>query len=307
MGNIHNLLLKSQPPDRLKSIKFLVASLKNPGRFSILLLGEAGTGKSFWTQLLHKVQQAKEGSTAKLIAVNSHLAEPSFEFWESKLKDAEKGILLVENIESIGENQHYLFEALSTENGKFGFTEKKYEVVPVFTSKVDVSSLRKSDKGLSSAFFDRISQLVVSFPPLYETPNSTQEDFINVWKGMEFKENNQVPGEDSFKWIRKNVKNLHGNFRDLQKIAIQWHHYRFMGMVEDKISELVFDSFSEKSSFPEENTKLEDGFFFQSGKTYDDLLRGFRKEVKKWAKNEHGDLKTAAQKLDISPRTFDRW
>lgn len=288
----------NQPKIRQEQIKLLEAHLSNPGRFSILIIGDRGTGKKFW---LAKIDAVK----TKPIIVNASLTEASKSYWESQFKQADKGTFVVEDVEGLTkENQAILFEGLATVNGAFGFESKKYEVQIIFTSSKNISILRDSEKYLTHKFFDRIAQLVVRFPNFNECANTISDDLKHTWNKFEFNTAYPLLLEN---WLQKVAHTLHGNFRDLDKLCINWNNYQLMHKKEEAILKLIEKDFSEYYRFPESKKEDMPNVHFSREKKYRDALHDFQLEFKKWAKEEYGTLRKAANEMGVSARTMERW
>ena len=210
---------KAQPKQRRAQIDYLEACMTNPGRFSVLVLGSRGTGKKHWIK-----EKYREKS---IIEIAAGTTEPSATFWTKQFEKANKGILIVEDVEELSkENQHILFKGLSTSNGSFGFEEpKEYEVRIVFTSVKDISILRDTEKYLSHRFFDRIAQLVVRFPGFTETSRTITQDLESTWNKFKFETAYPVLLSE---WLKEIAHRLHGSFRDLDKLCINWNNYQLM-------------------------------------------------------------------------------
>ena len=91
--------LKSQPKKRKDKIALLNAYLDNQGKFSILVLGNRGTGKKHWIR--KKYKQQKE---VKIIQINATNSEPSREFWTQQFELANKGTLFLDEIAEMDMN-----------------------------------------------------------------------------------------------------------------------------------------------------------------------------------------------------------
>ena len=292
--------LEKQPEKRKKQIALLKSFLSNPGRFSILILGRRGTGKKIW---IDKV--IPEISKENVVSVNAAICKPEKKFWEQKLKEANKGLLLVEDVELLTlDNQQILFEGLGTTDGKFGFESKIYEVRIVFTSSKHISSLRDTESYLNHKFFDRIAQLVVKFPDFNECGNFIDKDLKVTWEKFEFKTAYPILLEN---WLKTNAQRLHGNFRDLDKLCINWNNYQIMGWLEEKIFNRIKIDFENYYHFPVAKKEALFEVHFSQDKTYKDTLDDFKKQYKAWAKEEFGSLRSAEKVLGVSKRTMDRW
>lgn len=299
-------LLKDQPQKRKNVIERLYTYLSNPGRFSILILGDRGTGKTFW------VEQFAEAEKLNLIIRRARLTEEKEEYWEQLLKDSNKGILLIKDIELLSaKSQELLFEAMSTKDGNFGLKVKKYEVRIVFTSSKSVSLLRDSNRYLSSYFFDRIAQLVVEFPNFANCSNKVVEDFKFTWEKFQFP--SKYP-EILEQWLKENAHTLNGNFRDLDKICINWDNLfrslkRSGSLIEEGLKNIksqVIEDFKTYNHFPEVKESAVYEIYFED-KKYEDLKDEFKFKLRTWAKEKYGSLRKAGEALGVSPRTMERW
>lgn len=299
--------LKTKNENRRKSIERLCGYLKNPGLFSILILGKPGVGKSHSVREIQKNLPSGTSCIDQLIEVSLKTVTPSKEAWEQIFKAAHNGILILKEVEHIKPHDALLFEALTTHNGKYGFGEKEYSIRIVFTSSYSVDSLRKSEEFISHRLFDRISQLVVQFPSFDDANRGIWEDFTATWEKMRFEEMNRLPGPELKGWLEEKGHTLHGNFRDLDKIAILWHQFRLMEMPEKNILSEVKAQLQVFSAFPEQHADLGDAFYFQKGKSKKQMEEEFRSKFKKWAIITYGSLRKAAGPLDMSHRTMERW
>ena len=300
-------LLKNQPKNRKEIVERLDNYLQNPGRFSILLLGKRGTGKSFWLDRIQN-KNSKMSYSSGINYINSRLIEPSVVAINKLLSESNKKYLVIEDSERLSHTvQELLFEALSTGNGKYGIGTKKYECRIVFTSSFEIKYLRDTEEYLIHKFFDRISQLVVELPSFTDAHRSVWKDFVATWDKMEFQEKNDIPGTSLQVWIEKTSHLFHGNFRDLDKIAINWHQWKLTSLKEQDILDRVKNDFDNYFHFPEHRVDLSNAYHIEEGKTYDQLLHDFRMQVKDWAKSMYGTLRKAEKDLGVSYRTMERW
>jgi DNA-binding NtrC family response regulator len=296
------------PKKRQESIDLLDSYLKNPGRFIITVFGSRGTGKTHWLDELIKAKINKlKKDKPQCLVLKAHMCKATIEFWEDVLRRTSNGYLVLDEIEQFKEHQDLLFEAFSTTDGNFGLVEKKYPVRVICTSSMDVSRFRNHAPILELKFYDRISQLVVKFPDLKQTQSNVWNDFEATWKKMEFPLKSR-PNESFRRWLESNVDRLHGNFRDLDKLAINYFHFIQNSQSAEKAQEITLKQFDEYNSFPESAKKIEEGIYFQTGIKYDDYLMSLRKKLKEWAlDNAEGDMLVAAEALGVSHRTMERW
>lgn len=294
---------------RRAAVERLYHFLSNPGRFSILILGQPGVGKSHWVRQIQPQIKSKVNCAEGLCEVSLRTVEPNRETWLEIFRQAHGGILIIKELEHIRRHDALLFEALSTTDGTFGYsTDERFEIRIVFTSSYSIDSLRKTEEMVSHRLFDRIAQLVVELPSLREANLGIWEDFQASWDKMKFAERNDIPGDPLRIWLEKEHKDfLHGNFRDLDKIAILWHQFRLMGVAEAQILNNVQIQLIKFSAYPEQKTELGDVFYFQEGKSRSELETAFKAAMKQWAIRVNGNARKAEQALKMGTRTLDKW
>lgn len=301
--------IKAEAKERIVAISKLEGFLTNPGRFSVLVLGMRGTGKTHWIQEIQKIHR-NDKHLSGLISVNAALTNDKLrDYWEEKFEQAHKKLLVIEDVDALSkESQEILFEGLSTGDGaKYGFDEKKYEFRIAFTSTFDVKTLRDNEEFLLHKFFDRISQFVVKMPSYNDLKQGVWHDFQSTWRKMKFKSYKELPGIELKKWLEDHAHELHGHFRDLDKIAINWHHQRISKVKEDNILALVTQDFRELFHFPEHKSELSNTLHIDSSLDWEGNMRKFRKYYKDWIKIEFGSLRKGETKAGISFRTMERW
>lgn len=269
--------------------------LKNPGYFSILVLGESGTGKKYIIDqlLFEKIKSDTKKEFENLDELNlrnvieRRMDEKygfynAFEIGETECeieKIFSKDIILIENIEELNDKQqNVLFKFLSTDSdGEIGLGKNKGLKRIIFTSTYDVKELRDSKNNLNDRFWDRISQLVVKLPSFKDYSSNIRKDFESVWKKMDFKEFDKLPTDGEFDyWLTENCGKFAGNFRDLDKIAILWHQYRiieysnkeqkFKSDVEARIFRKVRSDFEKFTHFPTQKSDTTNIYEFKKAK-----------------------------------------
>ncbi len=292
------------PKRRILAVNQLEAYIENPGRFSILILGARGTGKSFW--LVNAL--SKSCGKANYHHVDALLSVPTVEYWEEQMAKAEKlGCMYIKDVEKLSkENQAFLFNALCTTDGSFGLTEKIYNFRIVFSSTMSISILRDSEQYLMHYFFDRIAQLIVKFPDFAEASDKIESDFKDTWE--KFKFDTQYP-EEIIPWLKEKAHSFHGNFRDLDKLCIIWNNYQrsVPDLSADEILNKVKNDFSNYYRYPEKPNESTFDINFSREKTWENTLSDLRMKFKKWAREEFGSLKKAEKILGVSYRTMERW
>lgn len=220
----------------------LESFFKNPGRFSVLVLGARGIGKS---KMINEVGErvlghaptyfncaSVEGDTMALSELFGHL-KGAFTGADSEkpglFRAAQRtGMLFFDEIHNLNKRvQEKLMTALQTveHKGSPGWyrfrkvgpdaPEEFVRFQPVFASNRTVEELEKM---LLPDLFDRINQLGLYLPSLQEQGVKPSAAFATVWKNMLFKQS--IPADTlAFNtWL--DSLPLAGNYRDLEKIAI---------------------------------------------------------------------------------------
>ncbi len=207
--------------------------------FSILILGERGTGKS---EAVREAWKAVGGPEDKAITANCadfkdpiHARSELFghvkgaftgatEKRMGLLERAKGGLLFLDEVHHLDEQtRSMLLTALQTDRKGFfsfaplGSSEKiKAKFQPVFASNL---RLEEFTAKLPPDFRDRISQRFLRWPEIEEDELAGAWD--DVWDRMDFKGPNvSNPSAENWflGWLRDQPRS--GNFRDLQRIAI---------------------------------------------------------------------------------------
>jgi hypothetical protein len=283
----------------------------NPGFFTVLILGDDGTGK---THLIAEVLKVMEIDSVKY-------------YYPFEIGENEEDIsiifknehIVIKNIEELSNNQQVILtKALSTTDGKIGLLSNRDYKRIIFTSSFDVTQLTEGQNRLINRFWDRISQLVIKVPSFKDFSSEIINDFKSVWKKMDFKEYPKTPEDGEFIfWLRENCQTFSGNFRDLDKIAILWHQYRiieydglkqkFKSDAEARIFRKVRADFEKLTHFPSQKADTSNVFEFEKGKTWEQIERSFHSSFKNWVKSEYPSIKQATKELNMPLRKMDKW
>jgi DNA-binding NtrC family response regulator len=298
--------IKNTSESRKEAIRKLEFAIQNPGRFSVLLIGERGSGKSHW---LYEISKAHE---KKLHTVHPAFAEESQEYWLKQFTEADGGILAIDEAETLSKNmQDLIRQIMSTNNGCFGLNEnlsdKKLAVQVVFISSRPISALRESEDVWLHSFFNRIGQIIVEMPSLRSDESFLWKHFLATWDKMKFIESKNPSERQIEQWLFRNYENLHGNFRDLDKLSINLDFFIKTGLSEAKAWEKTVEDFEKLFHSPEQIVHKDLVFEFERGKSKQEIELVFRSKFKTWAKNEFGSLQKAAKQLGCSVRTFEKW
>lgn len=294
----------------MNSIKLLEHYLKNPGRFSILILGERGTGKTKWVKEIADEKLQLKVVVANCASFSDDTMAESELFGHKKgsftgatddkvglFKEAANAILFLDEVHNLSLRvQEKVMTALQTESsgknkGKFcirrlGDSEAIYvSVRPVFASNLKLPELKKK---LLPDLYDRISQLVLEIPSIHESKLEVFKEFNVVWDAMQFKQRNIVPHSKEFvKWLKRIP--LVGNYRTLQSIAINWHQGRliFGEEKEDVVFDFVRNQFSKYHSSSNVITSLSN-YNFRKGVSMKEMEIEYEKAMLEWAFSEDG-------------------
>lgn len=299
--------IDNQHPKRKTAIEKLKSAMRYPGMHSILVLGDSGTGKTHW---IEKIAEDKDHEYFQqgIYSIYGGLTEDTSMYWESVIEEAHGKVLLIEEVEKLAnKSQDLLFNALSTTTGYYGFKEKKCRFVLIFTSTFPIKKLRDDRRFLTAKFFDRISQFVIEFPNFDTTQTTIFEDFRATWDKMKF--NEHCPESEELKiWLRSEAYRIYGNFRDLDKITVNWNMYQLQNKPESEILELIKQDFKNLLHNPAQKVYEENTFIFDEDSDYGQMLQNFRTKLKKWALavNEN-NMRQTAKMLRVSHRTMERW
>jgi len=224
----------------------LESFFKNPGRFSVLVLGARGIGKSrMINEIGGKVLEAPptyfncasvEGDTMALSELFGHMkgaftgadTEKSGVFHAAQRtrmlffdeihnlnkRVQEKLMTALQTVEHKGSPGWYRFRKVGPDT-----REEFVRFQPVFASNRSIEELEQL---LLPDFFDRINQLSIYLPSLQEQGVKPSAAFTTVWENMLFKQS--IPADDSAFNIWLDSPPLSGNYRDLEKIAILLQH-----------------------------------------------------------------------------------
>jgi len=304
--------------------------------FSILLRGERGTGKSRIAKDASKLYQDRD---KKFITANcasfehDNMAESELFGYEpgtftgglkggknGKFIEADKGILFLDEIHHLSKAvQAKLMTAIQTkENGimeiwKLGsLNPRQIKCNLVFASNKTIPELKEC---LLPDFYDRIVQHVIEIPPLRETKNDREKDWVSSWEhlfGKVPRVNQEAPAEpELIKWLKELP--LFGNWRDLEKIAMYYHVFN---QFDEKAKQMdgAKNAFQyakrefEKYHSSETKTEQTDSkFIFSLAKTAAELEADFKFALQEWAVNKHGSRIDAAKHLGVTEKALNDW
>lgn len=305
--------IKEEPVKRRNAVEEVYRYMTDDGRFSILLLGSQGVGKTFWIDKIVKFIQDKNKALdyymSKIIRINCCICADKDEYyWNDIFLKADGGIIVFDHVEYLDKkSQFILFEILSTNNGKFGYLEKKIACRVIFTSSTKIEWLRDASSKLLPTFIGRISNFVVELPNFGECSNKIEYDFKNTWNKMNFREPfNEMPAKTFIAWLRENVHDFHGNFRDLENLTMNWHNCKVNGLSDDETFKMVVNTFKMYNRYPDHNTENYN-FTFDTDMDYkNEILPSFKNFIKEKAKEIYKETHNK-KPFGISLRTMEKW
>lgn len=261
--------------------------------FSILLIGERGTGKS---SLLSDFEKATP--YAKL---------------EESLKKASNTTIIIDLIEYIPfDMQKDIFNLISTgpENSLINIDGEPKCPQIIFTSQLSLNELYNS-KDFYNPFIDRIAQQIFELPPIrkLESEKEYKEVWISVVNNLllnDFEDFNSFIKKHSQQVVQFIKKELfmYGNFRDVEKLAITlWRKNKSNPITSSQ------DLTSLLMVFKKTHETERKGEFFDPNATADDMIKTFRKSLIEWAEIKFSDLTRAEliNRLKISEKTYYNW
>jgi len=284
--------------------------------FAILLIGERGTGKS---ELAMQFKENKNFVSANCASFDTDSKAESELFGYEKgaftgangrsiglIEAANNGILFLDEIHSLNKLvQSKLMKAFQTDNDNYmsirrlgANKEIKVTCTLIFATNKKIEDLRDC---LLPDFYDRITQLIIEIPPLRETKSDLKNDWVSVWKKMKFEED-CPDSEELTDWLK--TLNLYGNWRDLQKIAINYHAYNtfskeIKNMLNEKsafeYSKMMFNKYYSVKDMSENEE-------FSKEQTPKQLISDYQKKLAEWMLLT---FKSAKKAKEFYKKTFD--
>ena len=279
----------------------------------LLLLGERGTGKTRLVEtFVAKLKQRKTVVTVPCGGLDSTLAESAL-FGHRKgaftgaiadrsgfLKQADRGILFLDEVQDLPQvAQRKLVRTLQDRSRRFRPVGSDMETTADFelvcASNLTLDDLRQR---LDQDFFDRLSHLTVTVPPLRDCREDLREDWQRVWAEMRTDarlKTDTAWSDDLQKALARSA--LPGNLRDLQRLALL-----IMAWSEGRASEEAIQSaLSEWTAHTLESAAGENTF---GAGTRRDRVNWFCARLACWAQNHYGGWKAAAAALACDEKTL---
>lgn len=279
----------------------------------LLILGERGTGKTRVVETLVATLKERDNVvTVPCGGLDSALAE-SLLFGHRKgaftgaaadrqglLAEADGGMLFLDEVQDLPKPaQRKLVRVFQDRHRRYrpvgSDREESVDVELVCASNLPVAELRDR---LDADFFDRLSHLAVTVPPLRECRDDIAEDWGRVWR--ELRQRDDLPGDAPWsseieQALRGNE--LPGNLRDLQRLAVlcmAWWSSSDPGAGV----RVALGEWQSTESAPTAN----DAAFGAGSRT--ERIRWFRTRLAQHAKDQHGTWAAAAAALGCDEKTL---
>lgn len=283
--------------------------------FSILLLGERGSGKNYHLEQLKTVLGDIPRLHALEIAEEEDLLSAQlFDEQTGFFEEANGGALIIEEVQELNTKvQVRLMQAISTDRNNYfrGDGEgRRYQFRLIFSSSLPLEELKKA---LLPRFFDRIAQLRLSLTALRNQPQKIISAWQSVWKKMRF----AMPCPDAAEillWLQQ--QELKGNYRDLEQIAIAYKaFFDFPEELQKRKGPKVLDWLKKEFDQPLSGTAdlpqqailnyllPPEAFLKTEPNLGTKLLNRFRLLLLEWTK----EVESPHDFLGISPKTAYNW
>jgi DNA-binding NtrC family response regulator len=158
--------------------------------------------------------------------------------------------------------------------------------------------LKDLQKGLDADFYDRISMASVQIPPLRMCREDLEGDWQQVWSELCLGSSLPylAPCPQSLLDVLGNDP-LHGNLRDLQKLAVLMMAWWSEKDIDETVSDAVRRWKKQRALDVPQNT-------FEKASSRDEYLKRCKHEFAIWAKQKYTTWGKAAEALDCSEKTL---
>lgn len=305
-GEIAVYDVQAASPARKQALEQLRRYASVPGA-PLLLLGERGVGKTRLVEtFIATLKQRQPVVTVPCGGLDSALAESAL-FGHTKgaftgavsaragfLKQAHGGILFLDEVQDLPQTaQRKLVRTLQDRRRRFRAVGCDEETTADFdlvcASNLDLPALRER---LDADFFDRLSQLIVTVPPLRLCREDLQGDWRRVWQEMraDIATANEAPWNET---LRNTLEGspLPGNLRDLQRLALLLRAW------EGNEAQALADWRSTETLKPASRDSFGAG-------TRRERVNWFCGRLAQWARAHFGNWQAAANALDCDEKTL---
>lgn len=286
------------------------ASLPN---IPLLVLGERGTGKTRTIETIVKSIKQREVITMACGGLNSTVAE-SLLFGHKKgaftgadgdrdglLKIANGNALFLDEIQDLPQSvQRKLVRVLQDKRHRYrpvgADLEETSDFELVCASNQPLSKLQEV---LDADFYDRISMLKTTIPPLRECREDIHVDWQNVWDEVSSDEMYPIQAPKSeLLYQHLASDDLNGNLRDLQKLAVLVMAY-WEKDPDIALNKAISVWRAERDCSPGLTTPV-----LSNNLTRGEHIKSFTKELSLTAKERYGTWKKAAEVLQCDEKTL---
>ncbi|EDN71562.1 sigma-54 dependent DNA-binding response regulator [Beggiatoa sp. PS] len=299
-------------PARQEALLQLSRYARLPGA-PLLIIGERGIGKTRLVEShVTRLKQREKLRTVPCGTLDSELAD-SLLFGHIKgafsgaikdraglLKEADGGILFLDEIQDLPKPlQRKLVRVFQDRKHRFRSVgsdkEQETDIEIVCASNRHLNELREI---LDADLFDRFSHLIVEIPPLRDCREDLERDWQRVWDELRTDESlpNQAPYNQALKQVFQSHP-LPGNLRDLQRLAYLTMAWWQELKESDKALNAALDEWQKLEIILPSSNEFGQG-------NYNDRVNWFKKRLAKWAYEQQGSWKKAAEFLECHEKTL---
>lgn len=278
----------------------------------ILILGERGVGKTSYVEQFIKNIHYKNKQFKSLpcgIFSEDLMRSELFGYEKGAFTGAEKkkegilsqfkngGLLFLDEIHDLSKSlQRQLMQVLQSKEflpiGGNHLEETNFRLVTAS----NLSFVQLCEK-LSPDFLDRIAGYIVEIPPIRECSDDIIRYWEDTWNSIADRE--LKDSEKLHQFLK--TYSFEGNFRELQRLASYLFAFLISNIPQKEAIDLAIQE-TEKWQI-KKIQNLEDRYFHR-GKTYDEIVNQFNKDLTDWAVKEYGTRKEAIQHLKMSSPWF---
>ena len=311
---LHPKLAVYEPEAKSEARRRALQRLKQFSELSgnpLLILGARGTGKTRLVESYVSIIKRKEVVALACGGLDSAVAE-SMLFGHIKgsftgadkdriglIGEANGKLLFLDEVQDLPKNvQRELVRTLQDSDHKYRRIGSDKELTSNFelicASNLDFDQLRKE---LYPDFFDRIAQLIVEVPPLSSCREDIQNDWQKVWRECRRSESIpiQAPITNQLCEIFKS-NSFTGNLRDLQRLATL-----VMVWLREESEQVAIETAINEWSHWERKEDVKSDF---GNGSWQERTMWFQQKMAKWAVQNWGGTKRAADVLSCSERTL---
>lgn len=284
------------------------------GSFSVLLLGEEGTGKS--KLLLDILREMENDGSRDRLEKNLQGRDElyrvldcnQFSSWELNEVLVSCQVLIIDYLEYLPrEGQVRLFNAISTLPGGASVETKQQLPQLVFICNRRLSLLY-NDPNWFTPLLNRCRQQPFLFPALRTFSIEERFDaFVSVWDALLFDPIDVMLSKPFQKEVREYLATLElkGNYRDLETIAIQLMRKAKDPEFANTEPKAVVNDIHK--AFVEIQNAASPYHAFRVDTPAHDMVKDFQKELVEWAANVYPSTDEMLKKLNISEKTAYNW